>query len=35
MDLPKGMTRSVMVFSIAVAVAYGVAAVIDWVAGHA
>ena len=34
MDLPKGMTRSMMVFCIAVAIAYGVAAAIDWVAGH-
>jgi hypothetical protein len=35
MDLPKGMTRSVMVFCLAVAIAYAVAAAIDWVAGHA
>jgi hypothetical protein len=35
MDLPKGMTRSLMVFCLAVAIAYGVAAAIDWVAGHA
>jgi hypothetical protein len=34
MDLPKGMTRSLMVFCLAVAVAYGAAAAIDWVAGH-
>jgi hypothetical protein len=34
MDLPKGMTRSLMVFCLAVAVAYGTAAAIDWVAGH-
>lgn len=34
MDLPKGMTRSLMVFCLAVALAYGAAAAIDWVAGH-
>jgi hypothetical protein len=30
MGIPKGMTRSLVVFSVALAVAYGVAALIDW-----
>jgi hypothetical protein len=34
MDLPAGMTRSLMVFCLAVAIAYGAAAAIDWVAIH-
>jgi hypothetical protein len=34
MDLPKGMTRSVMVFCLAIAIAYGAAAAIDWVVGR-
>ena len=34
LDFPAGMTRSLMVFCFSVAIAYGVAAAIDWVAGH-
>jgi len=30
MGIPKGMTRSLVVFSLALAVSYGVAALIDW-----
>ena len=33
MDLPKGMTRSVTIFVLALAVAYGVAWVVDLIAG--
>jgi hypothetical protein len=29
--LPKGMTRSMVVFTLAVAVSYGVGVVVDWV----
>ncbi|HUN68167.1 MAG TPA: hypothetical protein VMU46_05175 [Burkholderiales bacterium] len=35
MGLPKGMTRSLMVFCLALAVAYGAAAAVDWFVGHA
>ena len=28
-DIPKGMTRSLMIFSIALAIAYGVALIVD------
>ena len=35
MGLPKGMTRSLMVFCLALAAAYGAAALVDWLAGHA
>ena len=35
MGLPKGMTRSLMVFCFALAVAYGAAAGVDWIAAHA
>ena len=31
--IPKGFTRGVMVFVLALAVSYGVAFVVDWVAG--
>ena len=30
MDIPRGMTRGFMVFVLAIAVAYGVAFVVDW-----
>ena len=32
MDMPKGFTRSTLIFSLALAIAYGVAVVVDWVA---
>ena len=32
MDIPKGMTRSVVVFTLALAIAYGVALVFEWIA---
>ena len=32
MDIPKSMTRSLVIFVLALAIAYGVAAVVDWVA---
>jgi hypothetical protein len=32
MDIPKGMTRSVVVFTLALAVSYGVALIVDWIA---
>ena len=32
MDIPKGMTRSVVVFTVALAVSYGVALIVDWIA---
>jgi hypothetical protein len=32
MDIPKGMTRSLVVFTLALAVSYGVALVVDWIA---
>ena len=31
-DMPKGFTRSALIFSLALAIAYGVAVVVDWVA---
>ena len=34
MGLPAGMTRGLMVFCLSVAVAYGAAAAVDWIAGH-
>jgi hypothetical protein len=34
LDFPKGMTTNVMVFVLALAVSYGVAAAVDWVAAH-
>ena len=34
MGLPAGMTRGLMVFCLAVAIAYGVGAAVDWIAGH-
>ena len=30
--MPKGITRSALIFSLALAIAYGVAVVVDWVA---
>ena len=30
MDIPKTMTRTILVFVLAIFIAYGVAAVIDW-----
>jgi membrane protein DedA with SNARE-associated domain len=33
MDIPKGMTRSVTIFVLALAAAYGVAWVVDRIAG--
>ena len=30
-DIPKGFTRSAFIFSLALAAAYGVAAVVDWI----
>jgi len=35
MGLPAGMTRSTMVFCLSLAIAYGMAAAIDWVVRHA
>ena len=32
MDIPKGMTRSIVVFTLALAIAYGVALVVEWIA---
>jgi len=32
MDIPKGLTRSAVIFCLALGVAYGVAAIIDWIA---
>lgn len=29
-DIPKGLTRNVLVFSLAIAAAYGVAVLVDW-----
>ena len=34
MGLPAGMTRSLMVFCLSVAIAYGTAAAIDWIMAH-
>ncbi len=34
MDLPKGMTRSLMVFSLSLALAYAAAVAVDWIAGR-
>lgn len=31
MDVPKGFTRNVLIFSLALAVAYGVGALISWI----
>ena len=33
MDLPRGMTRNVTIFVLALAIAYGVAALVGMVAG--
>ena len=32
MDIPKGMTRSIVVFTLALAISYGVALVVEWIA---
>lgn len=32
MDIPKNMTRSIVVFSLALGVSYGVAVIVDWLA---
>jgi hypothetical protein len=32
MGIPKGMTRSVLVFCLAAMLAYGVAFIVDWIA---
>lgn len=32
MGIPKGMTRSFVVFCLAVAISYGVALIVDWLA---
>jgi hypothetical protein len=34
MGLPKGMTRSLMVFCLALLVAYGAAVAVDWLSLH-
>jgi len=34
MDLPKGMTRSLVMFSISMALAYAAAVAVDWIAGR-
>ena len=31
-DLPKGMTRSVSIFTVAIALSYALACVVDWAA---
>jgi hypothetical protein len=31
MDIPKGMTRSIVVFCLALGVSYGVAVIVDWI----
>ena len=30
LQIPKGITRSFVIFSLALAIAYGVAVVVDW-----
>jgi hypothetical protein len=32
MDIPEGMTRSIVVFTLALAISYGVALVVGWIA---
>jgi hypothetical protein len=32
MDIPNGMTRSIVVFTLALAISYGVALVVEWIA---
>jgi hypothetical protein len=34
MGLPKGMTRSLMVFCLAIALAYAAAVAVDWIVGR-
>lgn len=31
MDIPKGMTRGVLIFCLAAMIAYGVAFIVDWI----
>lgn len=31
-NIPKGLTRSTLVFSLALAISYGVAVMVDWIA---
>ncbi len=31
MDIPKGMTRSVVIFVLAAMISYGVAWIVDWI----
>jgi hypothetical protein len=33
MEIPKGMTRGILVFTLAAAVSWGVAAAVNWVQG--
>lgn len=33
MDIPKGMTRGILVFTLAASVSWGVAAAVNWVQG--
>lgn len=30
-NIPKGLTRSTLIFSLALAISYGVAVVVDWI----
>jgi hypothetical protein len=32
MEIPKGMTRSLVIFSLAIGLSYGASAVVDWIA---
>ena len=34
MGIPKGMTRNITVFTLALLAAYGAAAAVDWIAGR-
>jgi len=33
MDIPRGITRGLLIFSLALGIAYGVAGVVNWVVG--
>ena len=35
MEIPKGLVRSATIFALALALSYGVAVAVDWVAAHA
>ncbi len=35
MDIPKGMTRSLTVFALALVASYALTAAVDWLSGHA